>query len=463
MAKMILSRRTVLRGALVGGGLATMPIPRLGAMLNGNGTAYASGEPLRRIYGTWFWGNGVDPDRWTPTAEGSDFPLSEQLMPLAKVKKNLTVISGTACLTGRTGAHLYHSGALTGSVGGANKAADMPSIDFLISNKIGNDTPFKSLEIGVSTASPKAGSPLYTNVSWRGANAPNPADFNPKSVFNRLFGAGSPGASLVNKPSTPTATPVGPDPTAVNNVRKSVLDAITQDAQALSVRLGSEDRQRLDKHLEGIRALEKRLTPGAEGPVGGAGCRAGVDTGVAPDTKAEASPELNKTMADLLIAALSCDLTRVFTYIFTYPAAHVYFRNLGTEMDKDFHAQICHGEGGVQPHFNIGVLYTMQSFAYLLEGMDSIQEGAGTMLDNSLVYGSTCVALGKNHAFTQWPVMMVGRAGGALKGNFHLKAPPMENLSKVAMTICNIFGLGLTQFGKGGGLVNQEVSSAIKA
>jgi hypothetical protein len=456
MAKKFLDRRTVLRGALVGGGLATMPLPRLTAMLNGNGTAYASGEPLRRVYGTWFWGNGVAANRWTPSMTGANFPLSEQLMPLANVKNNLTVVSGMSVKTGRTGAHLYHAGALTGSVGGANKAADLPSIDQLIANRIGTDSPFKSLEVGVSTASPRAGSPLYTNVSWRAANSPNPADFNPHSVFTRLFGPGSPGAGLAKGP-TPAAGPA-PDIAGLNAVRKSVLDTITQDGHDLSARLGSEDRQRLEKHLEGIRALEKRLTPG-QVTVGGAGCQPGADSSIPPDSKAEAPPELNKVMADLLIAALSCDLTRVFTFIFTYPAAHVYFRNLG--LNKDFHGEICHGEGGDQPSFNTGVLYTMKSWAYLLEGMDKIQEGAGTLLDSSLVYGASCVAWGKNHAFTQWPVMIVGRAGGALKGNLHVAAPD-DNLSKIPMTIGNIFGLGLKEFGKGGGLVTEELP-AIRA
>jgi Protein of unknown function (DUF1552) len=456
MAKMILSRRAVLRGALAGGGLATMPLPRLGAMLNGNGTAYAAGEPLRRIYGTWFWGNGVAPTQWTPPSAGADFTLSPQLMPFAGLKRHLTVVSGMSVKTGRTGAHLYHSGALTGSVGGANKAADLPSIDQLIANKIGTDTPFKSIEVGVSTASPRAGSPLYTNVSWRAANAPNPADFNPHSVFNRLFGANSPGAARA-KGAGMSATPA-PDTSGLAAVRKSVLDAVTQDARALSARLGVEDRQRLDKHLEGIRSLEKRLEQGPSGNAT-AGCHAGADSQIPPDNKAEAPPELNKVMADLLVAALSCDLTRVFTFIFTYPAAHVYFRNLG--QNKDFHAQICHGEGGDQPSFNAGVIYTMQSWAYLLGEMDKIKEGEGTMLDNALVYGSTCVAWGRNHAFQNWPVMMFGRAGGALKGNFHLAAPD-DNLSKVAFTIGNIFGLGLKEFGKGGGLVNAELP-AIRA
>jgi hypothetical protein len=454
--KMILSRRAVLRGALAGGGLAVMPLPRLGAMLDGNGTAYAGGEPLRRVYGTWFWANGVSPNRWTPSATGVDFPLSEQLMPFAGLKRNLTVVSGMAVKTGRSGPHLYHSGALMGSAG-TNKSGDLPTIDQLIANKIGTDTPFKSLEVGVSTARPTAKSPLYYHVSWRAANAPNPAEFDPHAVFMRLFGSGSPGAGLGKGGAAPPPT----DNPGLSAVRKSVLDAITQDSRELSARLGREDRQRLDKHLEGIRSLEKRLTPGAGGPAV-VGCQPSADPAMAADTKAEAPPALNKAMADLVIAALSCDLTRVFTFTFNYAGAHLYFRNLGPALSKDFHTQIAHGEGGDQPNFNTGVLYTMQCWAYLLEGMDKIQEGAGTLLDNSLVYGSTCVGWGKAHSSTRWPVMIFGRAGGALKGNLHHAAAADDNVAKIALTIGNVFGLGLKEFGKGPGLVTEEVT-AIRA
>lgn len=459
--KMILSRRAILRGTLAGGGLATLPLPRLAAMLNGNGNAYAAGGPLRRVYGTWFWANGVDPKRWTPGTTGADFTLSEQLMPFANIKRNLTVVSGMAVKTGRSGPHLYHAGALTGSAGGANKSADLPSIDQLIANKIGTDTPFKSLEVGVCTARPTAKSPLYFNVSWRGANAPNPANFDPRSVFMRLFGAGSPGAG-VGKPSTPTS-PTAPSPAegaGLTDVRKSVLDAVGEDAQALAARIGSEDRQRLDKHLEAIRSLEKRLgqTTGAASIV----CQPGADPGLGADTKAEAPPELNKAMADLVIAALSCDLTRVFTFTFNYAGSHLYFRHLGAAMSKDFHTQIAHAEGGDQPNFNTGVLYTMKCWAYLLEQMDKIQEGEGTLLDNSVVYGSTCVAFGRAHASRQWPVIIAGRAGGALKGNLHVAAPTDDNVAKVAMTIGNVFGLGLKEFGRAEGMVAEEIP-AIRA
>jgi hypothetical protein len=451
MARVTLGRRAVLRGALLGGGLATLPLPRLCAMLNGNGSAYASGEPLRRVYGNWFWANGVVPDRWTPTAQGADFPLSEELMPFAKVKRHLTVVSGMSVKTGRAGPHLYHAGALTGAEG-TGKSVDLPTIDQLIATKIAGDTPFKSLEVGVCNARPTNTGALYYNISWNGPNAPNPADFDPHAVFNRLFGPGSPGAGLSKQPSAAPAT----DTSGVTTVRRSVLDAIGEDARDLTARLGVEDRQRIEKHLDGIRSLEKRL---GEKVGAVAGCQPAVDPAMGPNTKAEAPPELNKAMADLVLAALSCDLTRVFTFTFNFAGSHLYFRNLGPALNKDFHTQICHAEPGDQPNVNTGVLYTMGCWAYLLEGMDKIQEGDGTLLDASLVYGSTCVAWGKAHSFTLWPVMMFGRAGGALKGNFHYAAPPDDNVAKVAFTIGNVFGLGLKSFGKGAGLVTDEVPS----
>jgi hypothetical protein len=456
MAKMTLSRRTVLRGSLAGGGLAMLPLPRLAAMLNGNGNAYAAGEPLRRVYGTWFWANGVDPTRWTPSATGPDFPLSEQLMPFAAVKRKLTVVSGMAVKTGRAGPHLYHSGALNGSAG-VNRSADLPSIDQLIAAKIAADTRFRSLEVGVCTARPTARSPLYFNASWRDANAPNPADFDPRSVFMRLFGAAGPGVG--KPPATGAATPGA---AAVAAVRKSVLDNVREDARGLASRLGVEDRQRLDKHLEGIRALERRLDPVSEPAAGVVGCQPAGDPAMGPDTNAEAPPALNKVMADLVVAALSCDLTRVFTFMFNYAGSHLYFRHLGPALAKDFHTQIAHGEGGDQPNFNLGVLYTMKCWAYLLEQMDRVQEGEGTLLDNALVYGSSCVSHGRTHGSRNWPVMLFGRGGGALKGNLHHAAPTDDNVAKVALTIGNIFGLGLKQFGKGDGLVTEEVP-AIRA
>src|SRR3954464_11873617 len=90
-----LSRRTLLRG-VAGGAAITVGLPRFAAMLNGNGTAYAQGAALPKRFGVWFWGNGMIASRWIPktTGTGAAWQLSEELMPFAKVKQNLTVLTG---------------------------------------------------------------------------------------------------------------------------------------------------------------------------------------------------------------------------------------------------------------------------------------------------------------------------------------------------------------------------------
>src|SRR5882672_12665600 len=95
-SRTIISRRMVLRGMLGGGAAVAVPLPRLAGMLNNNGTAYAAGGALPIRFGTWFFGNGIIPDRWVPsrTGIGNSWTLSEQLAPLQDVKPWLSVITG---------------------------------------------------------------------------------------------------------------------------------------------------------------------------------------------------------------------------------------------------------------------------------------------------------------------------------------------------------------------------------
>src|SRR5665811_1012415 len=103
-----LSRRTVLRGALATGAAVTLPLPVLDIMLNGNGTAFAQGAPLTRRYIDWFFGNGVLPPLWVPTATGtgSAWTLSPQLMSLSNVKSWLTAVTGLVNKVGNADSHI---------------------------------------------------------------------------------------------------------------------------------------------------------------------------------------------------------------------------------------------------------------------------------------------------------------------------------------------------------------------
>src|SRR5260370_7410154 len=97
ISRYVISRRTVLRGMLAGGVSVTVPLPRLCAMLNGNGTAYAAGTALPVRFGVWFFGNGIITERWSPAATGSgaNWTLSEHPAPLAEAKPWLSVVTDT--------------------------------------------------------------------------------------------------------------------------------------------------------------------------------------------------------------------------------------------------------------------------------------------------------------------------------------------------------------------------------
>ena len=210
MRRYTLERRALLRGAVAGGALVTLPLPRLSVMLNGNGTAYAQGAPLRRTFGVWFFGNGVVPNRWIPQGEGADFPLSEQLAPLAKVKTKLTVVSGMQLKTGRMSAHSYGA---TGGLGGAPMAnggnVSAPTIDQIIADVIAGDTR-RSIEIGVTKARHRTKGQMYDAVSHRGTNQPNYPEFNPAAVFTTLFPGAGKGAAARAAPGADRSAAHGP-------------------------------------------------------------------------------------------------------------------------------------------------------------------------------------------------------------------------------------------------------------
>jgi hypothetical protein len=318
---------------------------------------------------------------------------------------------------------------LTGSNWGKDTAT-APSIDQLVAAQLRGDTKFPSVELGVAPLD-DAG-PLYNYVSWKGENAPNKPELGPRALFQRLF----------SSPLVPKAS--DPDATKLARVHQSMLDAVADDLADLRKRVGADDRARLDHHLDAVRTLEKSLTNVVPA---GAACALPTKADGDADTKNEAPPAVNSAMVDVLTLALACDLTRVFSFTFTKPGAHVYYRHLG--IDKDFHDDVCHAEGGDQPTVSKGVQYAMSCFAELLTRFDGVKEGAGTMLDRACVYATSCIGWGKPHTAQEYPVLIGGLARGALKGDFHLRTDK-ENTSKAPFTVLQAMGLAPTEFGTGG-------------
>lgn len=443
-----LNRRTVLRGMLATGAAVSVPLPLLDIMLNNNGTALAqTGEAVSPLYVTWFFGNGVLPGRWKPerTGSGSAWQLSPELEPLADFKSYITVVSGLEnklVVSGNehpTGS----AGATTGAPLSGNSVRRR-SIDQIVADVISKGAPYRSLEIGVTPATP-AGNPdsLHT-VSHTGPNARNNPEFRPKAVFDRLFQGNNPRNEDAERAAK------------LASVKKSVLDAVLEDGAKLRSRLGAADRQRIDQHLEAIRSIERRLEmTDAENSI----CKEPVAPTVGMDTGSEAPPQVNSAMAELATLALACEQTRVISFMFSLPAAHVYYRHLAPDMNDDFHDTICHGDPGdqsSQTRVDKGVLYVMRCLAEFLGKLKATPHGSSNLLDQTFVYVTSDTAWGKVHTKAEWPVLFVGKAAGRLRGDEHHNFPG-ESLSRALLSVAKIMGSNLTELGLDAGYVKDPL------
>lgn len=295
MKRKKLDRRTMLRGML-GGAAVAVGLPALEIFLNDSGTAYAGDSSFPKRFGIFFWGNGNLPDRWVPSGAGPEWELTEQLAPLAPVKEHITVVSGMKVMTGNS---VPHGSGPVGMLSGApfptgdESTFALPSIDQVIAQAIGDDTRFRSLELGVQ--------PGGQGFSYNGPHSVNPPETSPAALFQRIFG---PGFVL---PGTNTT----PDPRL--DLRRSVLDAVKDDAKRLQDRLGSSDKARLEQHLEGVRGLEKQIKKMQENPPSLAACAVPAEPAPAYPEVDGRPPlsEISRVMSDILVMALACDQTRV--------------------------------------------------------------------------------------------------------------------------------------------------------
>jgi hypothetical protein len=430
----LLDRRTLLRGLAAGSLSVAIPLPRLGAMLNESGTAYAAGAPLPQRFGLWFFGNGILFPRWNPTAtgSGSSWTLSEELAPLQPVKSKLSVVTGLAIksLVSDDPHVAGAAGALTGaaaqlknevnvSIGRRVNTVQAPSIDQIVAKAIPS-ARFRSIEVGLSKCSdPDISGTLYHNVSHGGPDAPNPPDYDPQSIFNRLFT----GISTTD-----------PKAALIAQARTSVLDAVLEDARLLRPRLGAEDRTRLDQHLDAVRGLEKQIQVPATGtPV----CQPPAKPTLGPDLGHEATRARNLVMSDLVALALACDLTRVFSIMLAPAAGHVYLPDVN--LNHDFHDYYNH-DANQQAGVHTGVVFEMQCLVAFLQRLDSLTEGSATLLDQSLVYATSDVSSGLRHEHLEFPVLLAGKAAGRLKGDVHVRAAN-DNYTKALVTAATAMGV----------------------
>ena len=439
---MSLSRRHLLRGMLQGTAVS-LALPPLEVFFDVTGKAYACGSGLPQRFGLFFWGNGNLPDLWTPEQEGLEWSLSEQLAPLASVKDLITVITG---MNQKTGNLIPHASGAAGILSGAalkvyedgreDGTFAGPSIDQLIAAEIGGETIFRSLETGVL--------PGTDGNSHNGPNNKNPPELDPYAMYERIFG--------------PTFREPGEtgevDPTL--GLRRSVLDAVLDDIDKLDARVSAHDRVRLDQHFTGVRELELRLARLEEDPPNLEAC----SRPLAPEAsypEIEGRPQIaavNRAMSDLVVMALACDQTRVFSHWFSDPLTN----KLYPEASAGHHT-LTHDEPGDQPEVNAIVKFIMGELGYMVEQMALVEEGDGTMLDNMVMVATSEHSYPRTHSIDDMPMIVVGNACGRLQQGLHYRSHTGDNINAVMLSIIRALGITAPSYGQEEGEVSDGLSA----
>ncbi len=434
-----LPRRTVLRG--MG---AALTLPFLEAMLP---TLRAAVKPNNRFL-TFYTPNGMAMEYWTPKGVGNDFELSPILEPLAPFKSQMLVLSGI-----KSSWNYIHAGAsgsfLTGTPRGGKTEVEIiadVSIDQLLGRHFAGETQVASLEMSMDVPA-NAGactgnlSCAYTHtLSWRSPTQPLPPEWNPRSVFEKLFGdSGS---------TNPAARE------ARMRQHKSILDSVNDKLTSLRKDLGPQDQSKVNEYTDAVRDVERRIQraeeqrdiplPTIEQPLG-------------------APPVFEDHLAlmlDLQLLAFQSDLTRVISFMISKEQSARPYPQIGV---PEAHHPLSH-------HDNIPELiakmskinrYHAQLFAQYLTKLRATNDGDGSLLDHMTILYGAGLSNSTGHSGDNLPLLLVGGGGGKLKGGRHIQYPGKPSNANLLMTIMDKMDYPVEKVGGSNGKLSLDTLSGV--
>jgi hypothetical protein len=350
----------------------------------------------------------------------------------------------------------------------ANAAENAETVDQLIARSVPPETPLPSMQVGIFDgvgSLDERHSAMSRNMSWSQNGTPLGKDLDPATVFDRLVAAGA-GQDSVEQEALEAAE-------RRRALDQSALDALIEGTNQLQPRLGQDDRARLDQFLTGVRELEGNVNTVIQAD-------ASCELPMRPSNVSE--PLLrSRTMNDLLVLAMECDVTRVATYmldnsrsdlVYTWVPRRDY-ENGGVEVggtSTAYHES--QHQAGTSPDFASITRWHIDVVADLLQKMDAVQDGtgeepSGSLLDNSLVQFSSGMHHG-DHASFDLPLALFGSGGGVFRQNELIHFPEaiedIRQLRDIYFTILNeYFGLGVESFGDDMRGIPNEVVSEILA
>lgn len=412
----MISRRLMLRAAGV-----SLALPWL--------EAFAQGTSPRRFV-TMFSPNGTVLDSWAPTRTPMGWTLSPILAPLAPFQSKVLVPLQVDLKTATTGpgdghqrgmGHLWTARALQpGSLFGNVGWASGPSIDQVVAASLGTETALRSLELGVMVTE----STVLSRMSYSRAGSPLAPESDPHAVFVRLFGAADPLEAARRRAN-----------------RKSVLDAVLGEFNALSPKVSVADRAVLEAHADTIREVERRI----DSVIAPSATCVRPSEPVTP-TGPDAFPQLGALQTDLLALALACDLTRVASLQWSRSASPVVHHWSG--VTTEHHELSHHTDDDPSARADITTIHRWyaEQVARLLSKLESTPAGGGaSLLDQSVIIWGNELGQGNTHSHRSVPFVVAGGGGGTLRSG--LLETNGGSHSELLLACAQAAGAPLTTFG----------------
>jgi uncharacterized protein DUF1552 len=424
-----LPRRTVLRG--LG---ATLALPLLDAMVPSfvlRGTA--ASKPLHRFQ-TFYVPNGMAMEYWSPKADGAAFELSPILEPLAPFRNQMLVLSGL-----RANWNYIHAGAsgsfLTGTTrGGRNEVeiiADV-SMDQLLAQQFAKETQLASLELAMD-APANAGactgnlSCVYTHtLSWRSPTQPLPMEYNPRAVFEKLFGDS------------------GTSDRAARQVRlqqhKSILDSVSEKLADLKRELGPGDQTKVNEYADAVRDVERRIQKAEE--------QADVEM-PALDQPPGAPPVFEDHLAlmlDLQLLAFQSDLTRVISFMLSKEQSARPYPQIGV---PEAHHPLSHHNDVPELVARMSKInrYHAELFSRYLTKLRATPDGEGSLLDHTTILYGSGISNSTRHSGDNLPIVLVGGGAGKLRGGRHLVYTDKPSMANLLVTLMDKLDVPVERLG----------------
>jgi len=428
-----LSRRAVLKG--LG---ATLTLPFLPSLARAMDSPVPPGVAPRRFLCATF-GNGVHMDHWwiKPAAQTADWAFGPALEPLKPLASELTPLSGLHIFDdsrdeGSSGHMYYFTNILSGAVVKPGTIGAGISVDQVMAQHVGKHTPIPSLHLGVEPVKNGNifGAPAVcgSTISWRGPTTPVSAEIYPQQVFDRLFNVQGAEAD------------------------RSVLDYVLGDVKNIRGKLSSRDQAKLDQYTDSVRELEKRIQRAEKQETDPTAWQPSIQQPslARPGSGLPAEmPEHIKLMNELIVLALAMDKTRIATYVMAQDVTDRSYGFVPGVGNNGLHNLSHHGKNDDKiRQFQLTNRWHVEQVVDLVQRMQAVDEGNGTLLDNTMFLFTATMDGDKHDPTSIMPMMIGGRNCDIQPGRFHEFTEDTDRrICNLHLALLNRMGVKADNFG----------------